>query len=93
MKTTSNGRPPENIKCGISQQPLIGSYSNFKLRLRRPKQSVQILQCRQPHRKDNLKILTTTVWIVTYEFLLEENSEEISSVALLSPACFMLKSN
>jgi hypothetical protein len=32
-----------------------------------------------------------TVWIVTHEFLggkLEENSEEISSVALLSPACY-----
>ena len=44
MKTTFNGRRPQNIKSGISQQSLIGSYSNFKLRLRRPKQSVQILQ-------------------------------------------------
>ena len=34
MKTTSNGRRPQNIKSGISQQPLIGSYSNFKLKLR-----------------------------------------------------------
>jgi hypothetical protein len=38
------GRLPQNIKSGISQQPLIGSYSNFKLRLRPPKQSVQIIQ-------------------------------------------------
>ena len=26
MKTTSHGRRPQNIKSGISQQPLIGSY-------------------------------------------------------------------
>ena len=31
MKMTSNGRRRQNIKCGISQEPLIGSYSNFKL--------------------------------------------------------------
>ena len=41
MKTTSNRR---HITIGIFQKLLIGSYSNFKLRLRRPKQSVQILQ-------------------------------------------------
>jgi hypothetical protein len=33
-------RRPRNIKSGISQQSLIGSYSNFKLR---PDQGVQIL--------------------------------------------------
>ena len=32
-KTTSNGRRPQNIKMGISQQPFIGSYSNVKLML------------------------------------------------------------
>jgi hypothetical protein len=32
-KTTLNGRWPQNIKSGISQQPLIGSSSNFKLKL------------------------------------------------------------
>ena len=31
MKTTYTGRWPQNIKTGISQQPLIGSSSNFKL--------------------------------------------------------------
>ena len=36
IKTTSNGRRPQNIKSGISQQPLIGSYSNFQLKLLRP---------------------------------------------------------
>jgi hypothetical protein len=25
-KTNSNGRRPQNMKCGISQQPLIGSF-------------------------------------------------------------------
>jgi hypothetical protein len=34
MKTTSDGRRPQNIKSGIFQQPLIGSSSNFKLKLR-----------------------------------------------------------
>ena len=32
-KTTSNGRKPQNIKSRISQQPLVGSYSNLKLKL------------------------------------------------------------
>jgi hypothetical protein len=34
MKMTSDGRKPQNIKSGISQPPLIGSSSNFKLKLR-----------------------------------------------------------
>ena len=29
MKTTSNGRQPQNIKRGIPQQPLIQSFSIF----------------------------------------------------------------
>jgi hypothetical protein len=33
MKTTPNGGR-QNIKSGISQQPLIRSYSNVKLKLR-----------------------------------------------------------
>jgi hypothetical protein len=37
LKTTSNGRQPQNIKSGIYQQSLIGSYSNLKLKLREPK--------------------------------------------------------
>ena len=37
-------RQPQNIIGGKSQQPFIGSYSNFKLRLRWPKQVVKILQ-------------------------------------------------
>jgi hypothetical protein len=32
-KTTSNGRRPQNIKDGISHQPLFRSSSNFKLKL------------------------------------------------------------
>ena len=39
-------------KSAISQKLLIGSYSNFKLRRRRPKQSVQILQMKMTsHRR------------------------------------------
>jgi hypothetical protein len=34
MKTTSDGRRPQNIKSGISQEPMPGSYSNIKLKLR-----------------------------------------------------------
>jgi hypothetical protein len=37
MKTTSHGRQLQNIKSGISQQSLLGSYSYFKLKLRLPK--------------------------------------------------------
>ena len=33
-KTTSDGRQPQNIKNGISQQPLIRSFSNVNLKLR-----------------------------------------------------------
>ena len=36
MKKTSNGRRPQNIHSGISQQPLIGSSLNLKLKLRGP---------------------------------------------------------
>ena len=44
MKTTSNGRQPQNIKSGISQQPLIGVYSNSKIKLRWTNYIIQILK-------------------------------------------------
>jgi hypothetical protein len=40
MKTTWNVRQPQNIKCWISQEPLIGSSSTFKFLLRRPTQTL-----------------------------------------------------
>ena len=43
-KTISNRRRPQNIESGISHQPLIGSSSNFKLKLRVPNQNQKILQ-------------------------------------------------
>jgi hypothetical protein len=43
MKTTYNGRRPQNIKSGISQQPLIGSYLNVNLKLISPNYSLSIL--------------------------------------------------
>jgi hypothetical protein len=36
---TSNGKQPQNIKSGITQRPLIGYSSNFKLKLRGPNQN------------------------------------------------------
>jgi hypothetical protein len=44
MKTTSNGRLPQNMKSRISQQPLVGSYSNLKLKLLGSKQSAKSYQ-------------------------------------------------
>jgi hypothetical protein len=41
MKMTSNRRRPQNMKTGISQQPLVGSYSNLKLKLIGSNQSKQ----------------------------------------------------
>ena len=57
MKTTSNGRWPQNIKRWISQQPLIGSSSNFKLKLRGPNQNLKLLKWWPPPLEDNLRIL------------------------------------
>ena len=57
MKTTSDGRRPQHIKSWISQQPLIGSYSNLKLKLRGPNQNRKCLKWRRPPMEDELKIL------------------------------------
>ena len=51
MKKTPNGRQPKNNKNGISQQPLIGFYSNFKLKLRLPK-----IKFSNPRNEADLKI-------------------------------------
>ena len=56
MEMTSNGRQPQNIKSGISQQPLIGSSSNFKLKNRGLYQSKKCLKLRGPQIEDDLKI-------------------------------------
>ena len=44
MKTTSHGRRLQNIQGEISQQTLIKSFSNFKLKLRWVNFNVQILK-------------------------------------------------
>ena len=44
MKTTSNGRWPQNIKSGISQQPLIEPFSNFNLKFRGPNWKKKLLE-------------------------------------------------
>ena len=86
----SKGRRPQNIKSGISQQPLIGLYSNFKLKLRRPNHILQILimkttsNVRRPEVQRWQQNCVECDW---WGGKLEENSEEILSGALLSPAC------
>ena len=44
MKTNSDGRRYQKIKSGIYQEPLIGSSSNFKLKLRGPNQNRKLLE-------------------------------------------------
>ena len=92
---TSHERRPQNIKSGISQQPLVGSYSNFKLKLWGPNHILKSSKWRWPPTEDNLKLLKVEylsnhcidrdLWVLRGK--LEENPEEILSVALLSPAC------
>ena len=43
-KKTSKGRQPQNIKNHIPQQPLIGSSSNFELKLRVQNQNQKCLK-------------------------------------------------
>ena len=43
IKMTPKERRPQTMKSWISQQPLFGSYSNFKLKLRGPMHIVEIL--------------------------------------------------
>jgi hypothetical protein len=66
-KTTSSGRWPQNMKIRISQQPLVGSYSNLKLKLLGSNQSEQTYQMkttssgRRPLTEDDL-----IIWKVEY---------------------------
>ena len=56
LKATSNGRWPQNILCWISQQPLMGSFFKFKVKLRGPNQNKKCLKWRWPSMEDDLKI-------------------------------------
>ena len=47
----------KNFKSEISEEPLIGSYSNFKLKLRWQTISYKSIKWRWPPVEDNLKIL------------------------------------
>ena len=60
-KTTTNGRRPQNMKSGISQQPLVGSYSNLKLKLWDQIRVYKGIKSRRPPAEDDLKI-----WKVEY---------------------------
>ena len=95
MKMTSLGRQPTIIKSGISQQPLIGSCSDLKLKLRWPNHIFKSSKWRRLPMENNLRVLKMEyqynhcmdcdLWVLRGK--LEENSEEILSVALLCPAC------
>ena len=56
MEMTSNGRQPQNNKSGISQQPLIRSYPNFKVNLRSPNQILQIQMTYNGQQPQNIKM-------------------------------------
>ena len=56
-KRTPNGRRPQNIKSWVSQQPLVGFSSNFKLKPRGPNQNHKYLKGRWPSMEEELKIL------------------------------------
>ncbi len=56
-KTTINERRPQNSKSSISQQPLIGFSSNFKLKLGGQNQNQLSLKQRRPPMEDDLRIL------------------------------------
>ena len=83
MKLTLNERQPQNSLSWISQQPLIGSSWNLKLELRG---TYQNLKWRRPPMEDDFTICD--LWVRRKKFW--EYSEENSSVALLSPACYIL---
>ena len=42
MEKTYNGRRPQSVKPGISQPPLIGAFSNFKIKLMGPNQNLKL---------------------------------------------------
>ena len=57
IKTTSNGRQPQNIINWISQKQLICFSLNFKLKIRGSNQNKRGLKLRQPPMEDDLNIL------------------------------------
>ena len=82
-KTTTNGRQPQNIKSWISQQPLIGSFSNFKLKLRGPNLNKKGLNWRRPLIEDNLKI-SKVEYISNHRLAFPQTSIQISEFLTIS---------
>jgi hypothetical protein len=72
MKTTTNGRRPQNIKSWISQQPMIRSSSNFKLKLRGPNQNKK-----NAWNEDNLQTPTRAFLVAQ---TLEERRQSLKSM-------------
>ena len=91
---TSNGRRLQNIKNSKSQQPQIRSSSNFKLKVRGPNQNENCLEWiwmigRQTQNIEGwIPQQFLILWVFRRKLL--ESSKEISSAALLSPACYTI---
>ena len=94
MKVTSNWRRPQNTTTTkISQEPLFGSSSAFKLKPRGQKQNwILVLRRRPPDIKveGTKQKLNVASYEDDHRGYSEEILEENSSVALLSPACFYI---
>ena len=82
-KTTYNGRWPQNIESWISQQPLIESYSDFKLQLIWPTIFCKSFKWRRPPIEDDLKILK-----VEYLSNLLLDHTQISNLSLYDQTIF-----
>jgi hypothetical protein len=57
---TTNRRRPKNLKSGIYQQPLVGSYSNFKMKLLGSNEDDLQLKLRGPNKNKKMLEMKTT---------------------------------
>ena len=66
MKTNSNGRRPQNIKRGKSQQPTIRSFSNFQLKPMGPSQNKRLLEMKMTSKylKRNISATTDHIFLM-----------------------------
>ena len=74
-KTTENGRWPQNMKSRISQQPLVRSYSNLKLKL----MGLNFHKVRT--------IPSTKSWVGLFLLLLEPKTLWVLGMPLLLTSC------
>ena len=83
-KKTSNGRRPQNIESWISQQPLVGSYSNFKLMLNH---IFKCLKRRLPAMEDDFRckedLKTCRIWLLISQGQIRGNLECVSAQPIM----------